>query len=157
MQEEISKSIPHFFNISLKLILENEQGEILGLKCVNEGILAGFYDFPGGRINSDELQTPHKEIIAREMQEEVGGEVKYEVDFRPVSTGKYIYYSETLGRDNCIFMIFFKAKYHGGKIRISEEHSGYKWLDLKSESASKYFTGGFLEGVERFLKDDGAK
>lgn len=152
MQEEISKSVPHFFNISLKLILENEKGEILGLKCVNEGSLAGFYDFPGGRINSDELRVPHEEIIAREMQEEVGKEVKYEVDLRPVSTGKYIYYSEKLGRENCIFMIFFKAKYHGGEIRISEEHSGYKWLNLKSEFASKYFTGGFLDGMEKYLR-----
>lgn len=152
MQDETSKSKPHFFNISLKLILKNDKGEILGLECVNEGILAGYYDFPGGRINSDELQVPYDEIIAREMAEEVGPDVKYEVDLHPVSTGKHVYFSEKLGKENCIFMIFFEAKYHGGEIRISDEHIGYKWLNLKAEPASKYFTLGFLEGVEGYLE-----
>jgi hypothetical protein len=49
-------------------------------------------------------------------------------------------------------MVFFKARYLGGDIRISEEHAGYKWLDLKTEPASKYFKGGFLEGIEGYLK-----
>ena len=49
-------------------------------------------------------------------------------------------------------MIFFKARYLGGDITISEEHAGYKWLDLKTEPASRYFTGGFLEGIEGYLK-----
>jgi len=157
MQDETPKSTPHSFHISLKLILENEWGEILGLKCVNEGYLAGFYDFPGGRINSDELELAYEEIIAREMAEEVGGAVEYEVDLHPVSICKNVYFSETLDRENCIFMILFKAKYLGGDIQISDEHIGYKWLDLKSEPASKYFTRGFLEGVERYLETGSVK
>lgn len=157
MAEEIPRNRPHFFNISLKLILENDKGEILGMKCTNEGTLAGFYDFPGGRINSDELNISYEEIIAREMKEEVGEDVRYEVSTFPVSIGKFVYFSHKLKRENCIFMIFFKARYLGGDITISEEHAGYKWLDLKTESASKYFIGGFLDGIEGYLKRETAK
>lgn len=149
----IPEGYPHFFNVSLKLILENERGEILGMKCKNEGYLAGFYDFPGGRINSDELQAPFKQIIDRELAEEVGQDVKYKIDSRPVSASKQVFFSNTLKRENCMFMVFFKAKYLGGEIKISDEHIGYKWLDLKKDSAEKYFTGGFLEGIKAYLRN----
>jgi 8-oxo-dGTP pyrophosphatase MutT (NUDIX family) len=151
MTEEIPKNYPHFFNVSLKLILENEKGEILGLKCAEKNLISP-YDLPGGRINSDELRIPYEEILAREIKEEVGDDVKYEIDPCPVSISKSIYFSKTLNRENCIFMVFFKAKYLGGEIRISDEHIGYKWLDLDAEPASKYFTHGFLDGMERYLK-----
>lgn len=153
MEVKQQENGPHFFNISLKLILQNEKGEILGLKCPNEGTLSGFYDLPGGRINSDELQIPLERVIARETKEEVGENVKYKVDLRPVSVGKHFYFSRKLDRENCIFMIFFKAKYLGGEISVSNEHIGYKWLDLKSKPASGYFISGFLEGVEAYLKE----
>ena len=149
---EIPENYPHYFNISLKVILENDKGEILGLKCKEEGSLAGFYDFPGGRINSDELNIQYEEVIARELAEEVGKEVRYKGDFiHPVSTGKFIYFSYTLGRENSILQLYFKARYLGGEISISDEHSGYDWLDLRSELAEKYFTSGFLEGIRGYL------
>jgi len=148
---KIPEGYPHFFNVSLKLVLENEEGEILGMKCQNEGYLAGYYDLPGGRINPDELQAPFEQIIDREVTEEVGSDVKYEIEPRPISISKQPFFSQTLGRDNCMFMVFFKAKYLSGEIEISEEHIGYKWLDLKKEPAEKYFTGGFLDGIKGYL------
>lgn len=152
--EETSKNAPYYFNISLKLILENEKGEILGLECVKEGALSGYYDCPGGRINSDELALPYAEIIAREMAEEVGADVRYEADLsRPVSTARYPHFSKRLGRDSCIFMLFFKGKYLGGDIRISEEHIGHKWIDLGKEPAEKYFALGFLEGIRGYIEN----
>lgn len=152
--EETPRNAPYYFNISLKVILENKKGEILGLECKHEGLLDGYYDYPGGRINGGELTLPYAEIIAREMTEEVGADVTYKGDFcNPVSTGKYIYYSRKLERESCIFMLFFKAKYLGGDIKISEEHIGYKWIDLKKEPAGKYFTLGFLEGIRGYLEN----
>lgn len=152
--DKIFENSPFFFNISLKLILENDKGEILGLECVKEGILSGYYDCPGGRINGGELTIPYDQIIAREMAEEVGPDVRYAADLsHPVSTGKHIYFSQKLGRENCIFMLFFRAKYLGGAIKISEEHIGYRWIDLGREPAEMYFTLGFLEGIKGYLKN----
>jgi len=61
-----------FYHISLKLILKNDAGEILALKDKEGGTLAGLYDLPGGRIDTDEFKTPFPEIIQRETQEEIG-------------------------------------------------------------------------------------
>lgn len=156
MTEAELKNYPHFFNISLKLILENEKGEILGLKCRDEGSLSGYYEFPGGRINSEELNASYADVIAREATEEIGADVRYEGGLlHPVSTGKFIYFSHKLGRNNCIFLLFFKAKYLGGEIVISDEHRGYKWLDLKKEPPEKYFTLGFLDGIKEYLRQRG--
>lgn len=150
---EEQKSVPYFFNVSLKLIVENEKGEILGLECKKEGNLSGFYDLPGGRINSDELRLPYEEIIAREIEEELGKDIQYKILLQPTSVGRYVYFSGKLGRENCIFMIFFKAEYLGGDIIISEEHIGYKWLNLNSENISEYFTSGFAEGINTYLQE----
>ena len=155
MEEIDPKKRPHFFHISLKVILENEKGEILGLKCKDEkGPLDGYYDFPGGRIDSNELDVAYEDIIKREMIEEIGKDAIYEGKFLcPVSTGKFKYFSHKLQKDNCIFMLFFKAKYLGGNILVSDEHKGFEWLDLKTDPPEKYFTLGFLDGIKEYLKN----
>jgi 8-oxo-dGTP pyrophosphatase MutT (NUDIX family) len=141
----------YFFNISLKLIMENDKGEFLALKNPDTSILAGFYDLPGGRINENEIRASYAEIIAREIEEELGADIEYDFDPRPVGTGRTVYFSRHLGRENCTFMVMFRAKFKGGIIRISEEHCAYKWLDPAAESMSDYFTEGFLDGVEDYL------
>lgn len=150
---EEQKSIPHFFNISLKLILENEHGEVLALKNPERSVISQFYDFPGGRINSDELKTPLEEVVRREVREEIGSDVKFQVDMNPSGIGRHIFFSRTLKKEVCVMMIFFRAKYLGGDIKISEEHIGYKWLSLNSENISEYFTSGFAEGVRTYLQE----
>ncbi|MCK9393571.1 MAG: hypothetical protein WCX30_03855 [Candidatus Paceibacterota bacterium] len=45
-----------FYQISLKLILKNSTGEILGLKVKSNSISA-FYDLPWGRISTDEFEV----------------------------------------------------------------------------------------------------
>lgn len=76
-----------FYQVSLKIILKNQQGQILILKAMNEGRFAGFYDLPGGRIDVDEFSLPFEEIIDREIMEEVGN-VKYKLYSFPVAIAR---------------------------------------------------------------------
>ena len=85
MQKE--KHDPYLFQISLKLILKNKKGEILALEMPENSLMAGYYDVPGGRINSDELKMPYEEIFRREVAEEIGKSVKYRLIKK---TGNYI-------------------------------------------------------------------
>lgn len=48
-------------------------------------------------------------------------------------------------------MVFFRAKYLGGEVRISEEHAAYAWLDLNAAPLEKFFTAGWLEGIQSYL------
>lgn len=146
---------PDWYNVSLKVFLKNEKGEVLALKAAVDSTMAGFYDFPGGRINDAEFETDYKTLIERELAEELGPNIKYEFNLKPVSFARHHYYSQRQGKDIRIFFICFEGKYLGGAIKISAEHSDWAWLDLKTIKPEDYFMAGPLEAVRRYLEFGG--
>lgn len=143
---------PDWYNISLKVFLKNDKGEILGLKAVDDGSLAGFYDFPGGRINDDEFLTDFATLIKRELEEEVSADVKYKLSLKPVAYGRHSYFSKRQNKDIRTLWLFFEAEYLGGEIKISPEHTGFTWLDLTKIKLENYFVSAALEAVKRYLE-----
>src|SRR3989338_7584743 len=77
------------YQVSLKVIMKNTKGEILGLKAIDKGSMRGYFDLPGGRIDSDEFYAPFEEIIKREIREEIGV-VDYILDNSPVALGRHL-------------------------------------------------------------------
>jgi len=144
---------PAKFYVSLKVILKNKKGEILGLKSHKNSTMAGYYDLPGGRIDPDELEIPFSKIIQREMKEEIGKDVRFSLKEKPVAISRHIAFSPKLNKEIRIFMVFFEAKYISGRIKISNEHTSFKWLKLTSSSLSKLFTKGILEGLKNYLRN----
>lgn len=143
---------PYLFQVSLKLILRNKKGDVLGLTMPKNSSMAGFYDVPGGRINSDELKMPYHEIFKREAAEEAGKFVKYRLIKRPVSISRHPYFSAKFQKEMHIVFIFFEASYLGGEIKTSSEHIGYKWLKLNKNNLSKYFVRGLYEGLKNYFE-----
>lgn len=142
---------PDWYNVSLQLFLKNDKGEILALKAAPDTAIAGFYCFPGGRINVDEFTTDYKTLIEREIIEELGSDIKYEFTPRPVSFGRHFYFSPRQNKEIRIFYLCFEAKYLGGKIHISSEHVDYKWFNLNNIKVDAYFQKGPLEVAQRYL------
>lgn len=146
------------YQISLKLILKNENGEALILKAQERGSYAGFYDFPGGRINSGEFNTPIMEILEREVREEIGN-IKYSsIKSAPVAIGRHSFIAswgvpEEINKDAFVLYLFFEGNYIDGDIKISEEHTDYKWVKLEDLELEKYFKSGILEGIKMYLKN----
>jgi len=141
-----------FYQISLKVIIKNDSGEILLLNADPNGSFAGFYDFPGGRINTDEFTAPFFDIIKREILEEVGN-IKFVLSPKPVAIGRHLIPASMSknGSDIHILYLFFEAKYISGKITISNEHAGFKWTDFSKEKPIKLLKSGNLEGIEMYL------
>ncbi|MGE5297888.1 MAG: adenylyltransferase/cytidyltransferase family protein [Acidobacteriaceae bacterium] len=136
------------YQISLKLLLKNSEGKYLVLRANPTGSFAGYYDLPGGRVNTDELQAGFPSIIAREVEEEVG-KIKYDLIPRPVAIGRHaIQKNNNQKKKQPILYVFFEAEYLGGTIRISHEHTGFKWVSFDKIDPKKYFTSGILEGIE---------
>lgn len=150
MQKE--KQDPYLFQVSLKLILKNKKGEVLALTMPKNSSMTGFYDVPGGRINSSELKLPYKEVFKREAAEEVGESVKYRLIKRPVSISRHPYFSVKFQKEMHIVFIFFEAIYLNGKIKTSSEHIGYQWLKLNKKNISKYFVRGLYEGFKNYFE-----
>lgn len=106
--------------VGLKILLRKGD-EILFLKN-QDGTK---FDSPGGRIDYDEHKTPIELTLAREVREELGSDVKYKLG-KPV-----FHFRRHLSKDLHIFACAYEAEYLSGEIQISEEHSGYVWIDPK--------------------------
>ncbi|MDP3800304.1 MAG: NUDIX hydrolase [bacterium] len=142
------------YQVSLKLLLKNNNGEVLALKAVDWGSFANFYDLPGGRIDADEFNVDFSEIIKREAKEEIGN-VEIKVNSKPVAIGRHLIPANmtSSGKDIQILYLFFEAEHLSGDIKISDEHTEVKWLNLKDVKLEEYFISGILEGVRMYLDE----
>ncbi len=142
-----------FYQVSLKLLLKNNNGHVLILKIPDGFTLSGYYDVPGGRIDQDEFTIPFEDILRREVKEEIG-DVNVSIDLNPVAVARGIIPESRHheGRDVHIFYVFFEAVYEGGDVAISDEHTDHAWVDLEQIDIKKYFTAGILQGIEMYMK-----
>lgn len=146
---------PDLYQVSLKVLLKNSQGEILVLKNPLELVhVSGLGDFPGGRINTDELKVPLEEIIGREILEEIGN-IKYKLRLSPVALGRRFLSKElNFSREPVSLMfLFFEADYLGGEITISPEHSGFQWLKLEEIQLGEYFNDDVVAALKKYLQN----
>lgn len=97
-------------------ILENQKGEVLIAKR-KKGKLAGYWEFPGGKIEKGE--TPEQSLI-RELNEEMNIEIEI---------GDFVGESVHLYDEVAIRLLAFKGKITGGDIKLAD-HEEYAWVDL---------------------------
>ncbi|MDO8471908.1 MAG: NUDIX domain-containing protein [bacterium] len=140
-----------WFQVSLKLLLQNEAGETLILKCPDDSSLAGFYDLPGGRIAATEKELPFAEIIKREVTEELGSAVNYELEStKPIAIGRHHYPSKKMQQEVYLFWVLFGAQYQSGAINLSNEHQSYQWVKLTAANLEQYFIRGPLDLMNNY-------
>ena len=116
------------YHVGLKILLKKGD-EFLFLT----GAVGKYFDLPGGRIDDVEHTTPLTEVIAREVSEELGEEIKYKLG-KPVFQFRRHFESKGLH----IFLTVYEAEYLSGEIKLSAEPSNLQWInprkvDLKEE------------------------
>jgi len=109
------------FNVSFKLILRKNNKILILTESET-----GFLDFPGGRIEKDETKLPLKDLFKREITEELGKDVKYEILEPVVQYRRYNKFTKMH-----VLITVYEAKYLRGKIKLSSEHNQYEWIDPK--------------------------
>ncbi len=114
------------FQVALKVLLR--QGDKVLLLRMNDD--DKWLDLPGGRIDDVEYRVPLEKIIAREVREELGPEVKYVL-------GKPLFHfrRERHNKDAnapFVFLVVYDAEWTAGEIKLSFEHSSYEWIDPKT-------------------------
>lgn len=140
-----------FYQVSLKVVLFNEEGKMLVLKGKSGTDWEGFHDIPGGRINTSEFDVSFSEILKREVSEELG-DVDVEINAQPVSLGRCEFPS---GRR--VFYIFFEGTFTDpqGEIRLSDEHDGYAWVHIGPGDLERLFVPGVAEGLRAYCVSKG--
>ncbi len=143
MDEGIQHKDTYF--VALKVFLE-KNGRLLMLKDN-----FGDWDLPGGRIKTDEFETPLDKILARKMSEEVGSGVKYSID-KPEIFMRHQRQEHAPGNPVVrIFAMGYIAEFLSGEIELSPRHTAMEWVDVKTFQPESYFKGGWLKGVQEYL------
>lgn len=137
-----------WYQISLKLILKNNKGEVLTLKAPEIGNIAGYYDLPGGRIDTDEFSVSFEDILRREIKEEIG-DIDFHMRIAPVAVSRASFISGD--KDIRICYLFFEGEYISGDVMISNEHAGYAWIHLNTINPAIYFMPGIREGIRAYM------
>lgn len=142
------------YQISLKAIVEDLEGKMLLLHNLPTSAFAGYFDIPGGRVDIGEFKTDFFEILGREIREELGEGFK--VEFKstlPVALSRELLEARYAkdGVEKHVLNLFYAGKYVTGEVKLSEEHPGYDWIDLKGKKLEEYFTSGMLDGMKQYL------
>lgn len=143
------------YQISLKLILQNQDGKFLLLKVEDGGRYHGYYDFPGGRIGEEEFNIGLPEILKRETDEEIGSDIKYELlSETPLAYGRHESFSKRQNKLARCFYLVFEGKLLEGDIKISNEHASYAWMSYEEikNNLNNLFVSGILECAKMYFK-----
>lgn len=106
------------YHVAFKILLK-KYNKVLFLKTAD----GRYWDLPGGRIDNNEKKVPLEKILAREIKEEIGKNIKYQLG-KPIF--QYRRFHEKIKFP--IFITVYEGKYLSGKIKLSFEHSNYCWL-----------------------------
>ena len=110
---------------------------------------SGFGDLPGGRMDEDEFFADWISSINREVQEELGNEVKVKIDPKPFMIQKH---RVNEGNFPCV-ILGYHAELLSGRIQMSDEHDYMEWVDVKNYNPAPLFTEYMLDAVKVYLKD----
>jgi ADP-ribose pyrophosphatase YjhB (NUDIX family) len=133
------------YYVALKLLLRQAD------KLLITHDIYGDWDLPGGRIRVDEFNKPLESVIDRKIKEELGPQVKYKLG-EPKVFFRVQRQEQTLGQLVRIFAIGYEAEYAEGDVELGAHHDEMQWVDTQTFKAEDYFTGGWLEGVQEYLR-----
>lgn len=131
--------------VAVKVFLEKDEKFLI--------IKDGFdqWDIPGGRIKKSEFNTPLEQIVARKMSEELGNKFTYALR-KPVVFMRHERVESMSGNPTVrIFAIGYQATFEKGEIHLSSHHTEMLWVDVNDFRPGKYFTGGWLKGIQEYL------
>jgi 8-oxo-dGTP pyrophosphatase MutT (NUDIX family) len=131
--------------VAVKLLLRD------GDKLLITHDIFGSWDLPGGRIKRDEFEKPLEAVLQRKVREEIGSEIKYELGDPKVffRVEREEYSTKDLVH---IFAIGYEGMLVKGKPVVGEYHDKFEWVDVAMFKPEDYFTGGWLTGVQEYIK-----
>ncbi|MGH7726421.1 MAG: NUDIX domain-containing protein [Candidatus Eiseniibacteriota bacterium] len=136
------------FEVALKAFLVRD-GKLL---MVRERDGQALWELPGGRIGAGEEERSAADVLAREVAEELGPGLRYELE------GPVVSWSRTpagTARTHWAFLVGYLCRYVDGDISLSEEHSEHAWVDRESWRTLRPLAPGFDHALTEFWRRRG--
>lgn len=126
--------------VGVKIFLKNKDGKYLVVCRSSKKYpeVGAKWDIVGGRINTGSSLV---ENLKREVKEETGLEIKYEP--------KLITAQDIFAKGKHIVRMTYSGL-ADGEVKLSDEHSEYKWLTLEEVSALEPMDPYFKEVLSKF-------
>lgn len=109
------------FQISLKALIIKDQKVLTLISKDN------FFDFPGGRINTNEVKLAFNTSLNRELNEELSKDFRFKIK-QFAFASKRVFQKEKI--DQPVIALFFNVTALNESINLSDEHQDYKWLKI---------------------------
>jgi len=104
---------------AIKAIVKRDDGKVLIMRrSMDEDHAKGLWDSPGGKIEFGEDPI---ECLKRETREEAGIEIEV---IKPLKAWSFLKNPETQ-----IIGVTMLCKYKSGEVKLSEEHTEFKWIE----------------------------
>lgn len=130
------------FHVGLKAFLLDAAGRLLLLREATSGL----WELPGGRIDVGEEFLPQERILRREFREELGEDVRIEIG--PLA----LTWVRERAPGDFVFLVGRRCRLLGGRIRLSDEHSEFAWVD-KSSWGNYDLAHGYREALREFWSE----
>ena len=126
--------------VGVKILLKNEDGKYLVVRRSAEKYpeVGAKWDIVGGRINAGFSLL---ENLKREVLEEIGLEIKYEP--------KLITAQDILKKEIHVVRLTYLGL-ADGEVKLSDEHSEYRWFSLEEISKLEPMDSYFKEVLSKF-------
>jgi len=128
------------FRVGLKAFIAD--GDRLLILQDNDGL----WELPGGRIEGRETHRDIKDILVREVTEELGENIQYKIG--PV----FHAWIREPNKDYFIFLIGFRCEFQTGTIQISKEHHNFKWV-TKEEVDALEFENTYKNAIRYYFEN----
>ena len=102
---------------------------------MTQGADSGFWELPGGRIQPDEIGKPFKDVLLREVEEELG---QVTIDIGGVAT----HYLRTTHQGEPVFLACMHCTWKNGDISLSADDASFRWVS-KLESLALPLVNNF--------------
>ena len=113
----MAKRFIQTFEVSLKAFIVHDQRALL----VQEAD-TGFWELPGGRIDVGEERLPHADILAREIAEELGPDLRVSV-----GTAAVTWVRQRPSDRVFTYLVARVCRIERGEMRLSDEHAALRW------------------------------
>jgi len=85
------------------------------------------------------------------MAEELGSSIRYGLG-KPILLMRHQRLEHSSNSTVRIFAVGYRATLLSGAIKLSSMHTESLWIPVNGFDPKRYFEGGWLEGVEEYLK-----